>query len=182
MGGGQWVLWCVVAFAALLGCLTPPRVDAFKAHDFKTCATSSFCQRHRDRSDGETSAIYAVAGPFVVRGHDAIAQLAKQGETRALSLRLTSYADGVVRVFVDDPEKPRYAVPDVLVNDLDKRRAPFASVKPDGPSRTLLGKAQQPPVSPNDGAPEEAPSFFQPTQYSNHSCARLRAPRLIGTF
>ena len=105
--------------------------------------SSSFCERHRDRPDGATDAIYTI-GKFSTRGADATAVLSKAGDEgsvpQALSLRLTAYADGVVRVHVDEPKAPRYAVPDVLVDGLERRKAPFKSVVVAG-DRTVLTTA-----------------------------------------
>ena len=127
-----------VVVAAALCILAPQAATAFKEQDFKKCATSSFCDRHRNRPDGATSSVYKVEGTFTHKGAEAVALLSKAGEDTPLSLKLTCYADGVVRVHVDDPNKPRFAVQDVLVDDLDKKKTRFTSVKPDGPDRTLL--------------------------------------------
>ena len=114
--------------------LAPPPALAFKAADFKTCATSSFCARHRDAPDGATSPVYAVSDAFALSrdGSEATATLLANGDaTRPLTLTLTSFGDeGVVRARVDDPKHPRYRVPDVLVDDLDRRRSKFTAATP----------------------------------------------------
>lgn len=123
----------VCAFVATAA-LAPPPALAFKAADFKTCATSSFCARHRDAPDGATSPVYAVSDAFALSrdGSEATATLLANGDaTRPLTLTLTSFGDeGVVRARVDDPKHPRYRVPDVLVDDLDRRRSKFTAATP----------------------------------------------------
>lgn len=133
----------VFAFVATAA-LAPLPALAFKAADFKTCATSSFCARHRDAPDGATSAVYAVSDAFALSrdGLEASATLLANGDaSRPLTLTLTSFGDeGVVRARVDDPKHPRYRVPDVLVDDLDRRRSKFTAATPvasdDHPSAT----------------------------------------------
>ena len=121
------------AFVAIAA-LAPLPALAFKAADFKTCATSSFCARHRDAPDGATSAVYAVSDAFALSrdGSEASATLLANGDpSRPLTLTLTSFGDeGVVRARVDDPKHPRYRVPDVLVDDLDRRRSKFTAATP----------------------------------------------------
>ena len=102
----------VLALASFL----PSPTTAFKEQDFKKCATSSFCARHRDRPDNATATIYKVEGngkfAWDKGGADAVATLTKSGEATQLALKLTCYADGVVRVHIEEPKKPRYAVPE----------------------------------------------------------------------
>jgi len=140
----------------------PTLATAFKAADFKTCATSSFCARHRDRASSDRGAYRVAAGGFAISGdadpekfdvNVATADLLRDGEdeeeassstssssTAPLRLRISAYDKGVVRVRVEDPSAPRYEVPDVVLPELETDGAMgFSSVEraEDG-SRTTL--------------------------------------------
>ena len=120
-----------LAFVALFGAQFR-LASAFKASDFKTCATSSFCERHRHAPAHDPKRAHKVVGRFAV-GDDgaATATVARSNPSgdandRPLSLTVTPYGDeGVIRVRFDDDARPRYEVPDVLVHGLDARRRAF---------------------------------------------------------
>ena len=125
---------------ACLAVLAPAPARAFKAADFKTCATSSFCARHRHRAAGASADTYAIVGSFAATSDASapgappsssfIATLADANAPDApLTLAVTSVGEeGVVRVRVDDPRRPRYRVPDVLDPAFASRVSPFARV------------------------------------------------------
>ena len=111
-----------MTLVALLALATAPcDVHGFKENDFKKCDTSSFCKRHRDRPEGATREIYSIAGRWepIAGGGGWGADLAAAGETAPLRIEHTPYGtEGVVRMRVDEPDHPRYVIPDVLVDDL----------------------------------------------------------------
>ena len=126
-----------LAFVALFGAQIRS-ASAFKASDFKTCATSSFCERHRHVPAHDPKRAHRLLGRFAV-GDDgaATATVARSNpsgdaDDRPLSLTVTPYGDeGVIRVRLDDDARPRYEVPDVLVPGLDAERRAFDEVTHD---------------------------------------------------
>ena len=131
-----------LAFVALFGAQIRP-ASAFKASDFKTCATSSFCERHRHVPAHDPKRAHRLLGRFAV-GDDgaATATVARSNpsgdaDDRPLSLTVTPYGDeGVIRVRLDDDARPRYEVPDVLVPGLDAERRAFDEVTHDAGTGT----------------------------------------------
>jgi mannosyl-oligosaccharide alpha-1,3-glucosidase len=129
----------IVALVALLALATAPDVHGFKENDFKKCDTSSFCKRHRDRPEGATREIYSIAGRWepIAGGGGWGADLAAVGESAPLRIELTPYGtEGVVRLRVDEPDHPRYVIPDVLVDDLAPSE--FADVDRTAKGRTVF--------------------------------------------
>ena len=131
-----------LAFVALFGAQIRS-ASAFKASDFKTCATSSFCERHRHVPAHDPKRAHRLLGRFAV-GDDgaATATVARSNpsgdaDDRPLSLTVTPYGDeGVIRVRLDDDARPRYEVPDVLVPGLDAERRAFDEVTHDAGTGT----------------------------------------------
>ena len=62
LGGGLEVATLLLVLTTLAS--LPTLATAFKAADFKTCATSSFCARHRDRASSDRGAYRVAAGGF----------------------------------------------------------------------------------------------------------------------
>ena len=154
-----------LAFVALFGAQFRS-ATAFKASDFKTCATSSFCERHRHVPAHDPKRAHKVVGRFAV-GDDgaATATVARSNpsgdaDDRPLSLTITPYGDeGVIRVRFDDDARPRYEVPDVLVPGLDARKRAFDETTHDAGTGTttfvLRAKRRSVPV-PGDERRDDA--------------------------
>ena len=131
-----------LAFVALFGAQIRS-ASAFKASDFKTCATSSFCERHRHVPAHDPRRAHRLVGRFAV-GDDGAATATVErsnpsgdADDRPLSLTVTPYGDeGVIRVRFDDDARPRYEVPDVLVDSLDASQRAFDAVTHDAGTGT----------------------------------------------
>ena len=112
------------------------KVGAFKAQDFKTCETSSFCNRHRDAapkaySIGKLIVPSAAASSSASSSSSSSSQERsnKEGEDEdeasfdvllddmktSVEMKLNAYANGAVRLRFDDILHPRYVPKNVLV-------------------------------------------------------------------
>ena len=105
-------------------------VDAFKAQDFKTCETSSFCNRHRDAAPKAYS-----IGKLIETASKENKQRRGSADERAeeedeasfdvflddtkttIEMKLIAYANGADLLRFDDVLHPRYVPKDVLVPD-----------------------------------------------------------------
>lgn len=126
--------------AVMMILVTAREVVGFKAQDFKTCETSSFCSRLRASYAGvaEDSGAGGYDGS-VIGGSGSggvVATLANGGSDKSgkleLELRsvndststsvkaeLEAFASGAVRVRVDEKDKPRYVPEGVLVEEIE---------------------------------------------------------------
>ena len=158
-----------LAFVALFGAQIRS-ASAFKASDFKTCATSSFCERHRHVPAHDPRRAHRLVGRFAV-GDDGAATATVErsnpsgdADDRPLSLTVTPYGDeGVIRVRFDDDARPRYEVPDVLVDGLEASRRAFDAVTHDAGTGTTTFVLRAKPRSvpgvpgvPGDDAKDDA--------------------------
>ncbi len=148
-----------LAFVALFGAQIRS-ASAFKASDFKTCATSSFCERHRHVPAHDPRRAHRLVGRFAVGDDGAATATVERSNPsgdagdRPLSLTVTPYGDeGVIRVRFDDDARPRYEVPDVLVDSLDASRRAFDAVTHDaGTGTTTFVVRAKPRSVPGDEA------------------------------
>ena len=104
-------------------------VDAFKAQDFKTCETSSFCNRHRDAAPKAYSIgkLIETASKENIQRRGSADERAEEDEASfdvflddtktTIEMKLIAYANGAVRLRFDDVLHPRYVPKDVLVPD-----------------------------------------------------------------
>ena len=104
-------------------------VDAFKAQDFKTCETSSFCNRHRDAAPKAYSIgkLIETASKENIQRRGSADERAEEDEASfdvflddtktSIEMKLIAYANGAVRLRFDDVLHPRYVPKDVLVPD-----------------------------------------------------------------
>ena len=109
------------------------KVGAFKAQDFKTCETSSFCNRHRDAAPKAYS-IGKLIVPSSSSSSSASSSSSQERSNRkeededeasfdvllddmktSVEMKLNAYANGAVRLRFDDILHPRYVPKDVLV-------------------------------------------------------------------
>ncbi|KXZ56930.1 hypothetical protein GPECTOR_1g839 [Gonium pectorale] len=98
---------------------------AFKEHEFKKCAQTSFCSRNRNVQQGANFEI--VPASIVLNTATLTATLINQPASKHLQLTVASHADGFVRVQVDEsPSVGRYQVPtDVLISGWENKKQPF---------------------------------------------------------
>jgi len=152
-----------LAFVALFGAQIRS-ASAFKASDFKTCATSSFCERHRHVPAHDPRRAHRLVGRFAVGDDGAATATVERSNPsgdagdRPLSLTVTPYGDeGVIRVRFDDDARPRYEVPDVLVDGLDASQRAFDAVTHDaGTGTTTFVVRAKPRSVPGDEVRDEA--------------------------
>ena len=99
------------------------KVEAFKAQDFKTCETSSFCNRHRDAApkaysigklNGSVSSRKGEEGDDNIKD-EATFDVLLDGAKTSVEMKLIAYANGAVRLRFDDILHPRYVPKDVLL-------------------------------------------------------------------
>ena len=110
-------------------------MGAFKAQDFKTCETSSFCNRHRDAapkaysigklivpSSSSSSSASSSSSSSQERSNrkeededEASFDVLLDDMKTSVEMKLNAYANGAVRLRFDDILHPRYVPKDVLV-------------------------------------------------------------------
>ena len=129
MGTTYWS-WLKVLAASLaclfLACST---TFGFKHDDFKSCRDAAFCQRLRQNSD--QGADYVVDSSSVeVELHTVKARVVNRAAPDvAYQLTLTTYDGPIVRMHMSEEGAFRYEVPEVVLDDLESKTAPFQLVK-----------------------------------------------------
>ncbi|XP_059574387.1 neutral alpha-glucosidase AB isoform X1 [Alligator mississippiensis] len=107
--GWQGLAWAVLGLAGVL---------AVDRSNFKTCEQSGFCRRQRAVKPGASP--YRALLESLQVTHDSLRlQLVHEGNKVPLVLELQGLAGNVTRLRIDElhPLRPRYRVPDVLVQE-----------------------------------------------------------------
>ncbi|EEF33007.1 probable glucan 1,3-alpha-glucosidase isoform X2 [Ricinus communis] len=106
-------------------------VFSWKKDEFRNCNQTPFCKRARSRKPGESSLI---AHDVTISDGDVTAKLLPKQQSdqdqdhdqiKALSLTLSIYQDGIMRLKIDeaDPQKKRrFQVPDVIVSEFEEKK------------------------------------------------------------
>ncbi|GFR40498.1 hypothetical protein Agub_g1066 [Astrephomene gubernaculifera] len=112
-------------------------VLAFKEHEFKKCAQTSFCSRNRNVPQGANFEI--IPASISLNTATLTATLLNKPYGKHLQLTLTSHADGFVRLMVDEsPSVGRYQVPsDILISGWENKKQGFTENSRTASSITL---------------------------------------------
>jgi alpha 1,3-glucosidase len=120
-------LFVAVGILLLLSCGC---TSAFKAEEFRKCQEASFCRRNRNKEAGSSN--FALQGKLqqAKGGGFSGILINKDVPEVQFPLEISAYGPGIVRVKINEvPEKKRFEVPDVLVEDLETRKSPIVSAR-----------------------------------------------------
>ncbi|KAI4310832.1 hypothetical protein MLD38_035784 [Melastoma candidum] len=106
--------------------LSPAPSLSWKEEEFRNCNQTPFCERARSRTPGSSRLI---ASKVSLSDGSLVASLVDRDDSSGnpLSLTLTSYQDGVLRLVVDedpsfDPPRRRFRVPDVVLPEFESSK------------------------------------------------------------
>lgn len=108
-----------------------PAALGFKDHDFKTCDKLGFCKRNRHMSRTE-----AKGSGGGMKGPAFAMEVIENGA--AFPLTLSAYSSGAVRVTMEEANKQRYRVRDVLETSLDATQVTWEVQASDERGATLV--------------------------------------------
>jgi len=120
---------CLTVLLFLLVPLLSLKARAFKHEDFKLCRDSAFCTRLRQNTN--QGADYVVEPSSVqVHLHNVTARVVNKSVPGvSYVLTLTTYDGPVVRMHMKEEGAFRYEVPEVVLDELESKTAPFKLLK-----------------------------------------------------